>query len=107
MKLIFVATKHNPDVAVFDEADQFATDETGLKLNETDFHIAIAVNDAVTGDFKHSAKYVDWMAIVWRSENGAYRREAVTGMHPCTQEEYSKFYKPTPAAEIPFQRFKK
>jgi hypothetical protein len=61
-------------------------------LDELNFQIAIAVTDSITGHLKHDPKYVDWLLTVWVVEKGAHKKEHVGGLHPCTENEYLKFY---------------
>ena len=56
------------------------------------FQIAIAVTDSTTKQFKHDPAYVDWLLTVWVVEKGAYKKEHVGGLHPCTEDEYLQFY---------------
>jgi hypothetical protein len=104
LNLTFVFIKHNPDVSVFDEADQHMTEEDGIRLNEVGFQIAISVTDAGSGDIKHDLSKIDWMLVVWADGND---KEYVGGLHPCTEADYAKFYKRSIAAKGAFDRYKK
>ena len=92
LKFGFVAKKHNPDISVFTERNQHLTKEEGINLDKINFQFAIAVTDSSTGQIKHDPKFVDWSIQAWNNEKGTFERELNIGMHPCTQDEYSKFY---------------
>jgi hypothetical protein len=107
IKLTFVAIKWNPDVSVFDEANQHQTEAEGKNLDEDNFQIAISVTEAGTGEIKHSPKYVDWLLTAWTSENSAYKKEYIGGLHPCTEEEYAKFHPRATSSRMLFDNLKK
>ena len=46
------------------------------------------------------------MGIVWVTENGSYSKEWIGGLHPCTEEDYAKFYKPNVGSKKNFEYYK-
>ena len=65
------------------------------------------MTDAATGKIKNDPKYIDWILITWRVEDGAYTKEHIGKMHPCTDEEYARFYPRAASAKKNYDYFKK
>ena len=107
MKFAFIVIRHNPSISEFDEINQHLTEEEGIDLEKNNFQIAIVVTDSSTGEVLHDPRYVDFQVVTWDTKGGGLYKEFVSGMHPCTETEYSKFYKRSITAMKNYDRFKK
>jgi len=50
---------------------------------------------------------VDFQVTLWKAVNGHYEKEHVGGLHPCTDQDYQKFYPRAYSADKTFEHFKK
>jgi hypothetical protein len=76
-------------------------------LNEIGFQIAKAISDAASGKLLHDPRYVDFVFTVWNVDDGSYNTEHIGRMHPCSEDDYSKFYPRSISATKTYDKFYK
>ena len=88
-----MALRYNPTLVSFVVEDVFTT-EDNFALNDPEFSfmIAVGLNSFYSGA-KSDPTYIKWFARKFVSTDGVITNE-VLPMHPCTEEDFAKFYPP-------------
>ena len=60
-KFTHLILKHNPQVNSYEVKDAFG-DDYRFETSESDFMLAVAMEDYNTGEIKNDPKYVKWFA---------------------------------------------
>ena len=68
IKLIFLIIKHNPNISTFTEYDVFDSEATAIELADQNFHMAFAVRDYKTNEYKSDPRYVTWRVDVFEGD---------------------------------------
>ena len=91
LKFMHLMQRHNPGVNAYVEYDAF--NDLTYNTAESDFVMAVSVEDYVTGEVKQDPRFVKWFAELYRVEDGVSESKEFP-MHICTDEDYAKFYPP-------------
>ena len=96
LKFQHLISKHNPSVNTFVERDAFDENDVWVG-SETDFMMAFAVTDYLTGEIKADKKFVKWFAQYHIQEDGEWSSVEVP-MYECTEADFARFHKPSKSA---------
>ena len=77
-----------------------------LNLYKENLRFAFHVESKDGGETKNDPSYVKMLARLWRATNGV-ATEQVLDLHPCTDEDLSKFAPPTPEAKTLLDQIQK
>ena len=103
-KFNHLVNKHSPQVLSYEVADAFGEDDR-LDTSQSDFMLAVALEDFNTGEIKKDPRYVKWYAEYLDNDMGVKTKTEVP-MHECSEEDYAKFHTPNDAALERLERIK-
>ena len=94
IKFEHLVTRHNPSIVEYLETDALdAMDEYNPGEDEG-FMIAVGLVRFETGEPLNDPRYLKWVNMHYSVEGGVYIPLQTTSMHPCTEEDYKRFYPP-------------
>ena len=96
--------RHNPQLNSYEVFDAFDADYR-FETSESDFMLAVAMEDYNTGEIKNDPKYVKWFANLLVGNDGVKTKRELP-MHECSEEDYAKFQKPDDDALSKLKRVK-
>jgi hypothetical protein len=71
IKLIFLVIKHNPNISTFIEYDMFDGENSAINLDKHNFHIAFAVRDYKSNEYKNDPSKVTWRVDVFEGDGSS------------------------------------
>ena len=67
--------------------------DTVYETNQDEFMLGVAAENFDTGEFMSDPRYVRWVTAFWEKKDGKWITDWYL-MHPCSEEELSKFMPP-------------
>ena len=69
--------------------------------------IAVGLVHFLTGETLNDPRYLKWINTYFSVEGGVYNSKQAHVMHPCTEEDYEKFFSPDMNAALTIEQLKK
>ena len=105
LKLSHLIQRHNPNVVSYNlEGDLTSEDRFDLSSDQFGFMIAAGFHGFYSGA-KSDHTYIKWFARTMTSTNGVISSRIIP-MHPCTDEDFAKFYPPKKSSEAVVKKYK-
>ena len=86
--------RHNPRIVMYQEKDAFQSEDEFNPADSDGFMIAVGFIDFLSGVPRNDPRFVKWINFHQTYEAGKFVAKSAYNLHPCTEEDFKKFYPP-------------
>ena len=107
VKFSHLLTKHNPQIVEYEETDALDSTDVYNPGEAEDFMIAVGLFHFLTGEPINDPRYIKWINMFSRFDREGFTPINAYNLHPCTEEDYKRFYPPEKQAEDKVEELKR